>query len=102
MQPRYGPGPDGATGGAGFSLSPGSHGPRRSAAASRRARRSRRDWRMILTHSMTTPIVAPTTTTATGARYAICSSENFVTAAPASQITSTTSVIGIVRRQFTR
>jgi hypothetical protein len=57
---------------------------------------------MILTHSMTIPIVAPTTTTATGARYAICASEYFVTAAPTSQITRTTAVIGMISRQFTR
>jgi len=57
---------------------------------------------MILTHSITIPIVAPTTTTATGARYAICANVNLVTAAPRTQITSTTAVIGSVRRQFTR
>ena len=71
-------------------------------AAFRLARRSSRDWRTIFTHSITSPIVAPTTTTATGARYAICSSEYFVTAAPTSQITITAPVIGSVRRQFTR
>ena len=41
---------------------------------------------MIFTQSRTMPIVAPTTTTAIGARNAICSSEYFVTAAPTSQI----------------
>jgi len=46
--------------------------------------------------------VAPTTTTAIGARKAICSSVYFVTAAPTSQITRTTAVMGIVSRQFTR
>ena len=56
---------------------------------------------MIFTQSITIPIVAPTTTTATGARYAIWASENLVTAAPTSQITRTTIIIGSVMRQVT-
>jgi len=42
-----------------------------------------------LTQSSTIPIVTPTTTTASGVTNAICSSVNFVTAAPTSQIAIT-------------
>ena len=45
------------------------------------------------TQRSTIPIVAPTTTTATGVTNAICSSEYFVTAAPTSQIVSTTTAM---------
>ena len=47
---------------------------------------------ITLTQSSTTPTVAPTTQTASGAKNAICSSEYFVTAAPTSQMTSTATI----------
>ncbi len=43
--------------------------------------------------------MAPTTTTASGAKYAICSSEYFVTQAPTSQIASTISAMTAHRRR---
>jgi len=47
-------------------------------------------------------MVAPTTRTAIGVTYAICSSEYFVTAAPTSQIASTTPTMATqTRRSFT-
>jgi hypothetical protein len=55
--------------------------------------RRRTESRTIFTQSSTTPIVAPTTTTARGVTNAICSSVNFVTAAPTSQIASTATVM---------
>jgi hypothetical protein len=56
----------------------------------------------IFTHSSTSPTVAPTTMTAIGVKYAICSSEYFVTAAPTSQIASTaTTITTHNRRSFT-
>ena len=48
---------------------------------------------MTFTQRRTIAIVAPTTTTAIGVTNAICSSEYFVTAAPTSQIASTTTAI---------
>ena len=58
---------------------------------------------MILSHSITIPIVAPTTTTAIGAKYAICAIEYLVTAAPPSQMAMTTkTMIATSRLSFTR
>ena len=54
---------------------------------------------MIFTQSSTTPAVAPTTQTASGANSAICSSEYFVTQAPTSQIASTISAMTAHRRR---
>jgi len=54
----------------------------------------------ILTQSSTSPTDAPTTSIATGVYSAICSSENFVTAAPPIHTTRTTTVIGSASRQF--
>ena len=49
---------------------------------------------MIFTQRTPRPMVAPTTTIATGAKNAICSSEYFVTQVPTSQIARTTMIIG--------
>ena len=48
----------------------------------RLVRRPRIDSRITFTHRRTSPTVAPTTTTASGAKNAICSSEYFVTQVP--------------------
>ena len=59
-----------------------------------RVSRPRIDSTATLTQSRTSPTVAPTTTTASGAKNAICSSEYLVTHVPISQIATTTTAIG--------
>ncbi len=89
------------------SLSPSSarrRGRRRSRSGSARAARlvppARSESRTIFTQSSGRAIVSPTTTIATGASTAICSSEYFVTHVPTSQTASTARVIGIQRRRL--
>ena len=60
--------------------------------------RPRNDSSATFTHSRTRPTVAPTTTTAAGAKKAICSSEYFVTQVPISQIATTAAATGRIRR----
>ena len=56
-------------------------------------RRRRSESLTTFTQRSTRPTVAPTTTTAIGVTNAICSSEYFVTAAPTSQMTRTTTIM---------